>query len=249
MPQPTLHSTLIDYPDSDGCPMPEGGFQFNSLTYAVLALRVYFQHRNDVYVAGNMFIYDEEDNSKSSVAPDVFVVFGVSNHTRDSYFLWQERKGPDFVMEIASRSTFARDRVEKPGRYAALGVREYWQYDPRGELLTPPLQGFRLEGGAYVPLPASTLADGTIGVYSPVLGLHARMEGEMLRFHDPVTGHDLRTTQEAEDRLREVEDRLREEAHARQQAEMRLAELEARLRTLQRPSSAGNLPDDREASC
>ena len=45
MPQPTLDPTLIDYPDSDGCPMPEGGLQFNSLTYAVMALRAHFQHR------------------------------------------------------------------------------------------------------------------------------------------------------------------------------------------------------------
>ena len=199
-----------------------------------------------------MFIYDEEGNPQSSVAPDVFVVFGVPARTRESYFLWQEARGPDFVMEIASRSTFERDRVAKPERYAGLGVREYWQYDPRGVLLAPPLQGFVLEHGAYARLPAVILADGTVGVYSPVLGLHARMDGEMVRFHDPVTGHDLRTHQESEDRLqeeaharREVEDRLREEAQARQAAEARLAELEARLRALHRPASSESRPDDR----
>ena len=70
-----------------------------------LALRVHFQHRNDVYVAGNMFIYDEEGNPQSSVAPDVFVVFGAPAHTRDSYFLWLEPKGPDFVMERENHIT------------------------------------------------------------------------------------------------------------------------------------------------
>lgn len=69
MPQPTLNPTRIDYPDSDDCPMPEGGFQFNSLTYAVMALRAYFQHRRDVYIAGNMFIYDQEGNNPLSSAP------------------------------------------------------------------------------------------------------------------------------------------------------------------------------------
>ena len=136
MPQPALSPTLIHYPDSDDCPMPEGGFQFNSLTYAVMALRTHFQTRNDVYVAGNMFIYDIEGNPHSSVAPDVFVVFGIPAHTRSVYLLWEEA-APDFVMEIASSSTVERDRVLKRERYAGLGVKEYWQYDPLGTLLAP----------------------------------------------------------------------------------------------------------------
>ena len=49
--------------------MPEGGFQFNSLTYAVMALRVHFQHRQDVYVAGNMLIYDVEGDRQSPSHP------------------------------------------------------------------------------------------------------------------------------------------------------------------------------------
>ena len=99
-----------------------------------------------------------------------------------------------------------------------LGVQEYWQYDPRGMLLSPRLQGHTLERGVYVPLSVPALSSGS-GMHSPVLGLDIRMEGEMLRFHDPVTGHDLRMQQE--------------EALARQEAEARLAELEARLQDLQ----------------
>ena len=111
--------------------------------------------------------------------------------------------------EIGRRSAFVMP---------VLGVQEYWQYDPRGMLLSPRLQGHTLEHGAYVPLSAPALSSGS-GMHSPVLGLDIRMEGEMLRFHDPVTGHDLRTQQE--------------EALARQEAEARLAELEARLQDLQ----------------
>ena len=228
MPQPALVPTLIDYPDSDGCPMPEGGFQFNSLTYAVMALRVHFQYRQDVYVAGNMLLYDVEGDRQSSISPDVFVAFGVPGHTRSSYLLWEETV-PAFVMEIASASTVERDRVLKRDRYAGLGIREYWQYDPLGALLTPPLQGFVLESGAYAALPSSALADGAVGVYSPVLSLHVRMVGEMLRFHDPATGRDLLTHAE--------------EARARQDAEARLSELEARLQAMQRPSASGSQTD------
>lgn len=267
MPQPTLNPTLIDYPDTDDCPMAEGEFQFNSLTYAVLALRAHFQDCKDVYVAGNMLIYYREGNL-DRVAPDVFVAFGVSPHIRSSYLLWEERT-PEFVMEIASASTVARDRELKRNLYANLGVKEYWQYDPLGGLLEPPLQGFVLEGGGYVPLSVAALADGSVGAYSPVLGLHVRMAGGMLRFHDPVTGRDMlthqeqvrawqeeaRARQEAEDRLQEevqtrqeVEGRLQEEARARQEAEARLAELEARLRTL-RASSEEDPPDERGMDC
>ena len=242
MPQPTLAPTRVDYPDSDGCPMAEGGFQFNSLTYAVMALRAHFEHREDVYVAGNMLIYDVEGDRQSSISPDVFVVFGVPTHTRSSYFLWEEAV-PDFVMEIASASTVARDRVSKRDRYAGFGVKEYWQYDPLGTLLAPPLQGFVLAGGVYVALPPSALADGAVGVYSPVLGLHVRMSGEMLRFHDPVTGRDLLTYQETAHARQDAEARLREETRARQAAEARLAELEARLRAVQQRSSPSESDD------
>ena len=226
MPQTSLAPPVVVY-DTDDLPMPEGGFQFNAVSYAVLALRVHFAHRADVFVAGNMFIYDQEGNPNS--APDVFVVFGIPNHTRSTFLLWEERT-PDFVMEIASASTVERDRVEKRRRYATLGVKEYWQYDPVGTLLEPPLHGSVLDGGEYAALPSRALADGAVEAYSPVLGLHVRMAGEMLRFHDPASGRDLLTHQD--------------EARARQDAEARMADLEARLRALQRSSSPEPPSDD-----
>ena len=66
MPQTSLAPPVVVYPDTDDLPMPEGGFQFNAVSYAVLALRVHFAHRADVFVAGNMFIYDQEGNPNSS---------------------------------------------------------------------------------------------------------------------------------------------------------------------------------------
>ena len=120
MPQPALVPTLIDYPDSDGCPMPEGGFQFNSLTYAVMAPRVHFQHRQDVYVAGNMLIDDVEGDRQSSISPDVFVAFGVPGHTRSSYLLWEETVLAESI-SITKAGTVERDRVLKRDRMPASG--------------------------------------------------------------------------------------------------------------------------------
>jgi hypothetical protein len=72
------------YPSSDGLPMAETDFQRRSLMYAVDALDVYFQDREDVYVSGNLFIYYEEGNPKAVVAPDVFVVIGTGKYDRPS---------------------------------------------------------------------------------------------------------------------------------------------------------------------
>jgi hypothetical protein len=179
-----------------------------------------------VYVAGNMFIYYEEGNPRAAVAPDVFVVVGASKHVRPSYKLWEESKGPDFVLEITSHSTRSEDQGAKRGIYAFLGVREYFQYDPTGDYLLPPLKGFSLLGDNYQPLPATTLPDGTLVLRSDALGLELRLEDGTLRFYDPTTGKRLLTHQEAE--------QARQEAEARAQAaEARVAELEARLRALQ----------------
>ena len=164
-------------------------------------------------MSANSFLYYERGNPRAVVAPDVFVVRGVPNHLRDSYLLWKEPKGPDFVLEVTSASTRREDERRKREVYAALGVEEYFLYDPRGEYLTPPLQGYRLRGGEYRPLPAvMVLPGGGAAVSSEVLGLEFRdrREARMLRLYDPVAGRDLPTYREAEARIAELEIRLRD---------------------------------------
>jgi Uma2 family endonuclease len=231
----TPPAATVYYPDSDGRPVAESDFQLIPFLYAVDALRTHFRARDDVYVAGNMFIYYEEGNPRAAVAPDVFVVVGASKHVRPSYKLWEEPKGPDVVLEITSHSTRSEDQGAKRGIYAFLGVQEYFQYDPTGDYLLPPLKGFRLLGDNYQPLPATTLPDGTLVLCSDALGLELRLEDGTLRFYDPATAKRLLTHQEAE--------QARQEAEARAQAaEARVAELEARLRALQAESPTAPPP-------
>jgi Uma2 family endonuclease len=211
--------TPIEYPDEDGQLIAEGDIQCSYLIYALIALRIYFQNRTDVYIAGNLFIYYEEGRPESVVAPDVFVVFGVDNSDRRSYKTWEENnKAPDFVVEITSKTTRAKDQGAKKGIYAFLGVREYFQYDPTGDYLHPQLQGLRLVDGNYFPIPANTLADGTVSVASEVLGLELRIEAGKLRFYDAGTGQYLLSHQE--------------QAAARQAAEEKAQKLAAKLREL-----------------
>lgn len=219
-------SPAIDYPCSDGRPMGESDLHITCMLHVLDALKWHFgkRTRDDVYVSANSFLYYERGNPRAVVAPDVFVVRGVPGHLRDSYLLWKEPKGPDFVLEVTSASTRREDERRKREVYAALGVQEYFLYDPRNEYLAPPLQGFRLRGGEYRALPALTLLpDAALTVHSDVLELDFRDEREerMLRLHDPVTERDLLTYAESE--------------RAREAAEARIARLEARLRNFERP--------------
>ena len=236
--------------------MAESQVHIRCITYMFEALTWHFEQRHTAgrpqddeagaapvdamhgtYVGANMFLYYERGNREAVVAPDVFVVRGIPVHLRDSYQLWREPKGPDFVLEVTSKSTSDTDLVDKRALYASLGVEEYFLYDPRGEYLTPPLRGYRLEGDGYRLegvgyrrlTGVSRLPGGGPSLYSTVLGLALRdeRESQRLRLHDPATGRDLRTYGEAEACI--------------EQERARRAELEARLRALENAavSSAG----------
>ena len=229
-----------ELPSTDGIPMPESMVQGPPLRYTVEALGWWFARRRPgTCVAGDLLVYDEgvvEADGRvraRSIAPDVLVAFGVGERLRDSYVMWQESKAPDFVLEIASASTWRRDRDEKPARYAALGVGEYFLYDPEGGRLEPRLQGYVLEEGAYRRLPEERLGNGAWGVRSPVLGLCAWLRGARgeLRWQDPHTGRDLEDYEEAQAGRAAAEDRATEEAAARRTADQRAAEEAAARRT------------------
>ena len=243
-----MHTAVaVDYPYSDGRPMAESDAQLQAMLYLLPALRTHYRDRSDVYVGGDMFVYYEKGNPEAVVAPDVFVVMGAAKRAEDprlSYKLWEEAKGPDFVLEVTSRGTWAVDRGEKRALYARLGVSEYWLYDPTGERLARRLWGMRLAGGGYRDLVPEA---GARALRSAVLGLELRLEGGgRLRLHDAVAGRDLlghdeeraarlaaeaRAKREAAARQAEAAAR-RTEAAARAAAETKVAELQAQLREL-----------------
>ena len=202
-----LEDPSIYYPDSDGEPVAESDYQFYPLTDTVRALRQHLADRPDVYVAGNMLVYYRMNDVAARLAPDVFVVFGVPDHPRRSYFVWREGKAPDFVLEIASASTVDHDLGGKRDRYAAMGVREYWRFDPTGEALDAPLECDVLEDGEYRAVELARDADGTVWGHSPLLGLdiHAPAGEGRLRLYDPVKGEWLRNLPESEAALAESE--------------------------------------------
>jgi Uma2 family endonuclease len=216
MDRMTTTATPISYPESDGKPMGETDVHIDAVIYLREALRDYFRDDPQVYVAGNMLLYYEEGNPAACVAPDVFVVQGVAKGERRTYRLWEEGQPPSVVFEITSRGTRLEDLGTKRAVYAMLGVQEYFLYDPLGEYLRPPLQGYRLQEGEYQRI----LPEANGGLTSQTLVLELQVEEGRLRLVNPATGERLLTPAEAQAAHRA-------EASARRAAE---AELE-RLRT------------------
>jgi Uma2 family endonuclease len=198
-----------------------------------------------VYVSGNLLIYYQEGDPTKSVAPDAFVVKNCKPGRREIFQVWKERRRPNFVLETTSKTTRREDRNKKKLIYAQMGVAEYFLYDPRGDWLKPPLQGFRLRDGVYESIPAD--ADG--GITSKELGIRFVLEHGELAMFDAVTGERLQSqrewaqqqteraeqaegrAQQAEGRAQEAERRLSEEAMARQALENELARLRAAKKT------------------
>jgi Uma2 family endonuclease len=206
--------------------MAETDVHIDALIYLREALKDYFREAPQVYVAGNLLLYYEEGNPAACVAPDVFVVQGVAKRERRIYRLWEEGQPPAVVFEITSRGTRLEDLGTKRAVYAMLGVQEYFLYDPLGEYLQPPLQGYRLQDGEY-----QRLSPGGEGeLTSQVLGLELRLEAGRLCAVNPATGERLLTPAEAQAARRAAEARV-------SQAEAELARLRAELERLRQGPS------------
>lgn len=182
-PKPTTApARRIVYPDSDGKPFSESDWHYAAMTGTINALKLYFQQRPGVYVSGNNFVFWEEGNPKARISPDAYVVFGVSPELRDSYQTWNEgRHLPSVILEATSRKTRHEDmNIKLPLYEQVWKTPECFFFDPRGDYLTPRLQGYHLSNGRYAPL---ELIDNRLR--SERLGLDFVQEGEYLRLFDP----------------------------------------------------------------
>jgi Uma2 family endonuclease len=180
----------VEYPSGDGKPMAETELHLRDMIATIQVLDDHFAGQPNVYVCGNVLLYYEEGNPRKLVAPDVLVALDVPKKpNRDYYLVWKEGKASDFIVEITSKSTKKEDIKKKFGIYRdILRVSEYFLFDPTEDYLEPPLQGFRLAQGEYVPI---TPVAGRLP--SQVLGLHLERDGKYLRLFDPTTGERLLT--------------------------------------------------------
>ena len=161
--------------------------------------------------------------------PDVFVAKGVPRRPgRRQYDVEAEGKAPDFVLQVLTRGMLKGDTGYKVSAYAELGVKEYFLFDPTGELPVPTLHGYRLSrGSAPRRLPETELPNRRRGLYSRELGLYAHVldprspeDGLVeMRWHDPVAGADLPSLQESMARVRELKSARADQEFARAERE------------------------------
>ena len=238
------------YPVRDGKPMAETGIHVEVMVTLIATLRSHFQHRADVYVIGNIFLYYREGHPEERRSPDVMVIKGVDgSYERDSFKTWEERAVPCAVIEITSKQTAEEDQGSKRELYERLGVREYFLFDPLGDYLPQALVGYRLIGEEYEPLPPAQ--DG--GMLSAELGMRLVPEGSRLALFEFRTGKRVPTPPEAyrmvrtlqqqlsqveeqarqaQEQVRQADDRARQAEQRASQAEERAVQLEAELARL-----------------
>jgi len=165
--------------------------------------------REDVCIAGDLAVYYQHGHSP--VVPDVMVVFGVENRKRKAYLMWNEGKGPDWVLELLSESSAEKDRETNYGIYEHhVRVPEYVWFNPDDP---KELRGFRLVGDEY----EEVAPDEHGRLWSKVLGHSLGVHEGWLRLYDPdgrliPTGDELaRMAQQRAEAAEAEVARLREE--------------------------------------
>ena len=185
-------------------------------------------------VGGELYVSPAPTTDMTGVRyPDLFVAFGVSPaayHASNAYVISEQGKPPDFVLEIASRSSGRVDTGPKRRDYAALLIPEYWRFDETGEYHGARLAGDRLVNGEYVAIDIEELPDGSLQGYSAALGLYLRWERGELVFYDPATGLPIASLNSEREARRAAEARAAAAESQRAAAEARIRELQEQLR-------------------
>ena len=224
-PQPPASFRLPDIPRRD----PDEVTQFNQLAKTGHAHHL-IQHLGNpetTLVTADRWIIVEPGSFRDLARyPDLLIAFDVDPELYEAsngYIISEQGKPPDFVLEVASRSTADTDTGAKREDYARMLIPEYWRFDETGEHHGTRLAGDRLVGNVYEPMPIDELPDDVLQGYSPALNLLLRWEHGALAFYDPATERHIVTYDDLQERAERAEAR----ANA---AEARIRQLEARLR-------------------
>ncbi len=136
---------------SDEPPL-ESDLHLKQMILLIQCLELFWQNRNDFYVAGNLTIYYSNRQLKSEKfrGPDFFAVLETERKPRKSWVVWEEDgKYPNIIVEILSNSTAATDRELKKKIYQnTFRTPDYFWFDPN----SLEFKGFYLSHGEYQPL-------------------------------------------------------------------------------------------------
>jgi len=141
-------------------------------------------------IVSNLSMYRERRHSEYPLAPDVVVFKGVvvpntAVRQMRSWRLYEpNRPAPQVVFEISAQETWRDDLEHKPAAYAALGVREYYAYEPNAPPYWPKgdarLRGWWLESGIMT----ERVGDARGWIWSAELDSWLMADGALLRLYD-----------------------------------------------------------------
>jgi len=128
--------------------MGETAWHDSLIDYLKAVLRQLFRERVCA-IYGNLNFYQTRNPMEYPVAPDIAVIKGIAYRYTRSWALASGEPAPQVVFEILSEETWKKDMREKPGKYASMGVQEYFAYDPNEPPIrrggAPRLMGWRLD--------------------------------------------------------------------------------------------------------
>ena len=191
----------------------------------VATLKRHFGARDTTLVYGEVPIGTTLSVRLGLRIPDLIIAFDCDPERAialQGYDITEQGKPPDFVMEIASKTTGRIDYTEKRVDYERYRIPEYWRFDSTGgDYHDAALAGDRLVGERYEPILIERMDDGGVRGYSEVLGLYVCwMDGDLL-WYDPRTDSYLLTFDDEADRADRAEESAAREAAARQLADER----------------------------
>jgi len=128
--------------------MGETAWHDSLIDYLKAVLRQLFRERVCA-IYGNLNFYQTRNPMEYPVAPDIAVIKGIAYRYTRSWALASGEPAPQVVFEVLSEETWKKDMREKPGKYASMGVQEYFAYDPNEPPIrrggAPRLMGWRLD--------------------------------------------------------------------------------------------------------
>lgn len=209
-----------DYPYYEET-VTESSWHYKAGHYVYSVIDEMYATRDDIFVGANNFVYWEKGNKDRKQSPDVYVCYGARSIDRLSYKTWEEGDiAPQVVFEFTSDSSRFTDQGTKKAVYEAMGVEEYYLFDPLREYLPKGLLAFFNKRGCFQPVTGKR-------IHSPRLNLDLRAEGPLLRLFEPGSSQRLLTYREI------CQDRAKAEK-ALQKQQKRTAELEAEITELKK---------------
>ena len=207
MPRAENHFVFPDPPESPERPPDEKMTIYTHLNYHGIPylLRYHFGDSDTTIIDSEHYLSPAPTGDMTGLRyPDLLIAFDADPAAlvrSNAYVISEQGKPPDFILEVASRSTGRIDTGAKRDDYEALGVLEYWRFDETGEYHGTRLAGDRLTAdGKYEPIAVSEVSEGVLEGCSAALNLNLRWEAGQLKWHDPDTGQHISTFESERER-------------------------------------------------